>query len=44
VLGPSIVLLDTACALIAEGRLTAYCVESQKYLQVDRAGKNVGAG
>jgi hypothetical protein len=44
VLGPSIVLLDTACALITEGRLTAFCVETQKYIQVDRAGKNVEDG
>lgn len=39
VLGPQIVLLDTAAALGPEGRLTAFCVERQTYLQVDRAGK-----
>jgi serine/threonine protein phosphatase 1 len=39
VVGPRVVLLDTACALIPEGRLTAFCVETQTYLQVDRAGK-----
>jgi serine/threonine protein phosphatase 1 len=41
VVGPNVVLLDTACALISEGRLTAYCVEEQRYVQVDRAGKVV---
>jgi serine/threonine protein phosphatase 1 len=36
--GPSIVLLDTAAALSAQGRLTAYCVEEQAYVQIDRGG------
>ena len=39
VLGPSVVLLDTACALITEGRLTAFCVETQSYVQSDRSGQ-----
>lgn len=41
VIGPRIVLLDTACALIPEGRLTAYCVEQKNYVQSDRAGQIV---
>jgi hypothetical protein len=41
VVGPSIVLLDTAAALGAHGRLTAYCVESGRFLQADHAGRPV---
>lgn len=41
VVGPRVVLLDTACALIPEGRLTAFCAETQEYLQVDREGRRI---
>ena len=34
VVGPKIILLDTAAALVNWGRLTAYCVEEERYLQV----------
>ncbi len=44
VIGPQIVLVDTACALSPGGRLTAYCVESRTYLQSDRAGHVIEAG
>jgi hypothetical protein len=33
--GPKIVLLDTGCALSTSGRLTAFCAETQTFLQVD---------
>ncbi|HEX8912423.1 MAG TPA: metallophosphoesterase [Humisphaera sp.] len=36
--GPSIVLLDTACALTPEGRLSAVCAETGETIQVDRLG------
>ena len=39
--GPRIVLLDTAAALVAHGRLTAYCHETGSFVQVDQAGKIV---
>jgi serine/threonine protein phosphatase 1 len=39
--GPKIVLLDTAAALVAHGRLTAFCHETQSYLQMDVQGKPV---
>jgi hypothetical protein len=39
VVGPSIVLLDTAAAL--GGRLTAYCVETGRFLQADPSGRTV---
>jgi serine/threonine protein phosphatase 1 len=39
--GPKIVLLDTACALVTWGRLTAYCVEEDRYLQVTHFGEAV---
>ena len=32
--GPKLTLLDTACALLPWGRLTAYCVEEDRILQV----------
>src|SRR5205814_1538785 len=41
ILGPKIALLDTAAALLPEGRLSAICHESQTILQVDRQGKPV---
>lgn len=41
VVGQRVVLLDTACALIPEGRLTAFCVETQRYIQSDRAGQTL---
>ena len=37
--GPSIVLLDTAAAL--GGRLTAYCVETGRFLQADPSGRRI---
>lgn len=42
VVGPQITLLDTACALIHNGRLTAVCHEARTLLQVDRRGNLVG--
>lgn len=42
VVGPQITLLDTACALIHDGRLTAVCHEAKLMLQVDRRGNLVG--
>lgn len=42
VVGPQITLLDTACALIHGGRLTAVCHEARMMLQVDRRGNLVG--
>lgn len=41
--GPKIVLLDTACALTPEGRLTAVCVETGEMVQVSRLGEEVVA-
>jgi len=38
VLGEKMVLLDTAVALGPLGRLTAWCVEESRFVQVDRAG------
>jgi serine/threonine protein phosphatase 1 len=40
--GTKIVLLDTAAALLPNGRLTAMCHETQTALQADRQGKLVG--
>jgi hypothetical protein len=40
--GPKIVLLDTAAALMPEGRLSAVSVESGQVVQVDRLGGVVG--
>lgn len=37
--GPKLMLLDTAVALYAHGRLSAVCHEEQRILQTDRAGK-----
>lgn len=39
--GTRIVLLDTAAALLPNGRLTAFCHENQMCLQADRQGKLV---
>jgi len=39
--GTKIVLLDTAAALLPNGRLTAFCHERQMCLQADRQGKLV---
>lgn len=36
--GPKVTLLDTAVALSQAGRLTAFCVETGGFFQVDRAG------
>jgi hypothetical protein len=38
--GDKIVLLDTGAAVHLEGRLTAWCFEESRYLQVDRAGES----
>jgi serine/threonine protein phosphatase 1 len=43
IVGPSIVLLDTAAALGPTGRLTAYCIESGRFLQADPHGRPVSA-
>lgn len=42
VIGNQIVLLDTAAALGTDGRLTAFCVDTQKFLQADHFGQMVG--
>jgi serine/threonine protein phosphatase 1 len=39
--GPRIVLLDTAAALSPRGRLTAFCHETQTFIQADVAGRIV---
>ncbi|HTW94947.1 MAG TPA: metallophosphoesterase [Tepidisphaeraceae bacterium] len=39
VIGDNMVLLDTAAALSANGRLTAWCHESRQYIQADRNGQ-----
>ena len=39
--GPKLTLLDTACALLPWGRLTAYCVEQDRILQVDHDAQPV---
>lgn len=36
IVGEKVVLLDTAIALGLDGRLTAYCIETDEFLQVDR--------
>lgn len=36
--GPGVTLLDTGCALISSGRLSAVCHEERMLLQVDRHG------
>lgn len=41
--GPKIVLLDTAAALHAAGRLSAMCVDTAEVVQADRKGVIVGA-
>jgi serine/threonine protein phosphatase 1 len=40
-MGNKIVLLDTAAALHPEGRLTAYCCETQRYIQTSPRGQLV---
>lgn len=37
--GPQVVLLDTAAALVSDGRLTAYCPDNATYIQADRNGQ-----
>jgi serine/threonine protein phosphatase 1 len=39
IIGPNIVLLDTAAALTTAGRLTAYCVEENRYIQTSHFGE-----
>jgi hypothetical protein len=39
--GPQIVLLDTGVALSTSGRLTAFCPDTQRYLQVDHFAEAV---
>jgi len=41
VVGEKMVLLDTAAALSPVGRLTAYCPDTSRYIQVDRQGQPV---
>lgn len=43
VIGKQCVLLDTACAVHAHGRLTGWCVEENRYVQVERDGELVEA-
>jgi hypothetical protein len=40
--GPQCVLLDTAAALGAYGRLTGWCVDTRKFIQADTKGNLVG--
>ena len=42
--GPKLTLLDTACALLPWGRLTAYCVETDRILQFTHDADPVEAG
>ncbi len=44
IVGTKCVLLDTACAVHIDGRLTAWCVEESTWLQVDRQGRWVREG
>jgi hypothetical protein len=44
IIGNKLVLLDTAAALSKVGRLTAFCPDTQKFLQADRAGQMVENG
>ena len=39
IVGPNIVLLDTAVALTTAGRLTAFCVEEDRYIQTSHFGE-----
>jgi serine/threonine protein phosphatase 1 len=39
--GPKAVLLDTACAIVTWGRLTAYCVEEDRFIQTTHFGELV---
>jgi hypothetical protein len=39
--GPNMVLLDTACAIVTWGRLTAYCVEEDRFIQTTHYGELV---
>lgn len=39
--GPKLTLVDTACALATWGRLTAYCVEEERFLQTSHFGELV---
>jgi serine/threonine protein phosphatase 1 len=41
IVGPNIVLLDTASALMPLGMLTAVCAETRSAIQADRAGRTV---
>jgi hypothetical protein len=39
--GPKLTLLDTGCALLPQGRLTAYCVEEDRLVQFTHYGEPV---
>jgi hypothetical protein len=39
IIGPSAVMLDTACAIVTWGRLTAYCVEEDRFIQTSHFGE-----
>jgi hypothetical protein len=41
IVGNKLILLDTAAAVHAEGRLSAWCYEEKRYLQVSRQGEGV---
>ena len=44
IVGANMVLLDTAAALGLDGRLTAMCVETREFVQVDHFGRDVKPG
>jgi serine/threonine protein phosphatase 1 len=44
IVGSKMVLLDTACAVHVDGRLTAWCVEEERWIQVDRHLQGVREG
>ena len=39
--GPQVTLLDTACAIVTWGKLTAFCVEEERYVQTTHFGELV---
>jgi serine/threonine protein phosphatase 1 len=41
IVGDKCILLDTAAAVNVEGRLTAWCFEEERFIQVDRIGEKV---
>jgi serine/threonine protein phosphatase 1 len=41
IVGPKAILLDTGCAIVTFGRLTAYCVEEDRFVQTTHFGELV---